>query len=378
MNETIKPDPYSLSDATFEYKNGFLDGPALSEQFRKWRDANAYIILSNDKGEFKFMKSARRGNDVYRYRVRQRLKPLSAICESKTDPIVPHNCRCFNTRLLFITLTWNPSMCLHDRVSSWEVFPALLNEFFSKVRSQYGEFDVLRCFEAFPSTGYPHAHMVLLFHEHEFPVHYYVSSTKRKKEKIRFITTDDVNEFFHDTWFGQHVLIEGVRSLGAVGYLLKYIIKDSHMVNGGFSSANLWVNKMRSYALSSGFCDGLKYWLNVPLTGVQLDSLMHNSKRIVPEANDSDKFRYLSYEIFPHEVKMWFFMASGPPTGDQTDAYSQLYDTVLANHLSREAKTHECSYNRKKWSKDSDALLDRLHATCVEQSKKYLPGDSNV
>jgi len=256
------------------------------------------------------LKASKRGNDVYCCRVRNGFRPLFDLC-SKGLPglLIPDGARYSTSRILFVTLTWNPALCLDDPKASWRVVPALLNEFISKLKAEYGDVSIFRVFEAFVS-GYPHVHLLVIFNDHKFPVHYY----RNAEGDVQYLIPDSDDELLHDMWFGQHVKAEALKSLSGVLYLLKYVTKGMHTQKGGLTSALLWVHHSRSYGISNDFIESLS-----SVVGCPTRPIMRNSNGITPQSVSDCDFRFVGMVVLPVSVEIWRFVASDPPMSVHSD-----------------------------------------------------------
>ena len=100
---------------------------------------------------YKLVKGSKRGNDVYNFRIREKLRPL---LEIRHLPGISGS---------FLTLT-----CDIKEFGSWsDAWPIIIkewNRFLTWLKKHYkgSLYGVIRCFEA-TKRGYPHIHAVLLW-----------------------------------------------------------------------------------------------------------------------------------------------------------------------------------------------------------------------
>lgn len=334
----------SRSDIITLYWDKQINDSQLTSKYREWRDTNVYLLLIQKMSpldqplKHRLIKASRRGNDVYRYRCRQRFKPTLEICEKhKNEPLIDHNTRTGTSRFLFITLTWNPSLCLNDVHDSWRAFPTLLNEFYSKLEYEYGAISEIRCFETF-KNGFPHAHLCVVFQDHNFRTHRYVAEHGKNKGKIRYLISDHDNENISEFWFGQHVTIEAIQSYGAIPYIIKYITKTQHELNGGSTSAKLWLYDMRSYSISKDFNDSINELQ--PEFRVQLDTIMRNSKRITPESYNDSEYMYSRTVNLSKNAQLWSFDVADPPPLIKTTTPNE-YEQWLSDFYTWHSCVHQ-------------------------------------
>jgi hypothetical protein len=123
------------------------------------------MILSKwNKAEWKndiiAVKCSKRGNDVYRSRVKSRFIGLSKKAEQLEffNPKDRSNDKA--TYALWVTLTYDTKLCSYKE--AWAQIGIEFNGFMAYVRSHYGKVSCCRVFESF-ENGYPHIHCILLF-----------------------------------------------------------------------------------------------------------------------------------------------------------------------------------------------------------------------
>lgn len=243
-----------------------------------WRGLPEYLIFEGEN-RYTYVKKwgaglmAKRGNPIYRKNLRERLSLVDSL-EDHTFFKYKDRSRRQKTRALFITLTWAVSECLscgapmtkgavkcpsceggsRDRRLSGSWFGARVkkikqrgahvgevyfahskdcgcvscnfNRFVSALRAKYGKVSIIRTWEGFES-GYPHVHMVVLFHDHEFPV-FYSNGAWRVQGK-----PGSTLEAFR----GGYTDVEALASLrGGIRYVTKYLTK----IHGGYAPEGGW------------------------------------------------------------------------------------------------------------------------------------------
>jgi hypothetical protein len=244
-----------------------IDLEGLVEYFLTWMDYNEYLVLqkqSFDGKEFEkdtiAVKCSKRGNDVYKSRVKKRFSFMSTLenkilfdWKNKTKKTHKVNC-------VFVTLTFNPALCSINE--AWEVRVGReYNTWVTNLRNKFGRVEAIRTFEGY-ANGYPHIHVVLLFGDKEF------TTFKDGNDKWRI----EEKEVFELSW-KSFVDVQAMRDLrGGLFYLSKHILK-AQVVQGDptkeedlwkyyLTLALNWVFKKRSFALSKGFLDLMYYMHN--------------------------------------------------------------------------------------------------------------------
>ena len=186
-----------------------------------WVNFTEYLVFKGEKRgthefRFKAVKCAKRGNDVYNWRVNKRFKELNSLKEvTFFDP--RGNVK--KTRGLFVTLKINANLWTISE--AWENIGGFYNKWLTKLRKRYGHVDALRVWEAglghedneYAFKGYPHVHCLLFFYEHEFEVF-------RHNGAWRIEEKGDLE------WGYGFVDVEALRSLReGVSYVTKYLGK---------------------------------------------------------------------------------------------------------------------------------------------------------
>jgi hypothetical protein len=227
--------------------NYSVDG--IVEKYREWVSINTYMILSKwNKDKWKndivAVKCSKRGNDVYRSRVKSRFVGLSHKAE-QLDFFNPKDRNSEKTTCaLWTTLTYDTK--LRSYKEAWEQIGIEFNNFMAFVRSKFGKVSCCRVFESF-ENGYPHIHCILLFQEYTFQVFRDVKGQFRVTEK------DIIAEGWHS-----NIDIKAMSSLaGGFSYLKKYLLKgidfESADSKGLKTLALCWVYRKRAFAVSGSF-----------------------------------------------------------------------------------------------------------------------------
>ena len=240
-----------------------MDLEGLVEYFITWVNYDEYMVLQKQTFDGKnfdkktiAVKCSKRGNDVYKYRVRKRFSFLSTLenkllfdWDNKTKKSHKSSC-------LFVTLTFNPALCGIDE--AWEIRVGReYNSWITNLRNKFGRIEAIRTFEGY-ENGYPHIHVVLLFGDVEFNTF----KTKKDGKEIWRIQEKAVFELGWKSW----VDVQAVKDLkGGLWYLSKHILKNQVVEGDPVSERDLWkyyltlalnwVYRKRSFAISKGFLD---------------------------------------------------------------------------------------------------------------------------
>jgi len=259
--------------------------------------------------EHRVSKLSKRGNDVYRFKIRTKFKPLGDLCTvSEKHPFLTG--RTDKCNILFLTLTYNPK--LKSMTDAWHDIGTDYNLFITKMRQQYGNIKVLRCFEAMPTSGYPHIHAILCFDDHNFIVN---KKLAKRDNKHHYQVSNTSLQSIQDKWHS-YVLVEGVRNMGAFGYLLKYIQKDMFTKDKYKTISKLWFHHKRSHDVSTDLTTWLSHKLQTVV--VQLDTIMSNSN------NTSSTWTYLCTINANKDHEKWNFTLLEPPPFEEPEKCHQI------------------------------------------------------
>lgn len=253
--------------------------------------------LSDAKIDYLAIKSAKRGNDVYEYRIKQRLKPIEIMAEEldgdifEDDDMTILNDKTSKawTNALFVTLTYDINRS--DSPTAWRDLGSDLNLFLANIRKQFGKISYIRAFEAF-GNGYPHIHLLIIFKETRFKVFKY-HDVYRIEDKHIF-----------EQWYHSFVDIRAVRNLKhAIRYIVKYLKK----LNGNLKEAKpenyykalltqglQWLYNKRAYAVSGDFLRVLKQ------EHARLESMKHNSNLL--KLSDGTRGKVVGYDLLGQPI----------------------------------------------------------------------------
>ena len=167
--------------------NKDIDFDELEKFYVGWLDYDEYIVFQKqtDKltvtGEIEketvAIKGAKRGNDVYAWRIWKRLKFLYSL---KNRSFFNLHGNVKSSNLLFVTLT--NDVKLSTIREAWETIGEDFNRWIRNLRKKFGRVSYLRCWEA-SKRGYPHVHLLMIFHDYTFRI----DALKSTNSKYRII-----------------------------------------------------------------------------------------------------------------------------------------------------------------------------------------------
>ncbi len=218
----------------------------IEEQYISWVNDDKFMILENRETKKCYASLlSKRGNPVYRSRVRKRFN----ILPSNLDDVVffDHKSRDIRdkaTRALFFTLTFDIKLLSWEE--AWKIIGEDFNRFRANITKRYGKVSVVRIFES-SAKGYPHVHCVILFRDREFRVF------RDRRGKHRIAEKGVFAGFWHS-----NVDVQAIYSLrGGLRYIGKYLLKGidaDHMdLKTRRTLALCWAFGKRTFSVSGDF-----------------------------------------------------------------------------------------------------------------------------
>jgi len=287
--------------------------PEIVERYVDWVSEVKYMILSRwnemeSKNEVFAVKCAKRGNDVYRFRVSRRFKGLS----SMTEDLVffnPKDRGIKKTRALWVTLTCDTKLCAFG--DAWRNIGKEFNLFMARVRKRFGKVACCRVFESF-ENGHPHIHCILLFESTWFHVF------RDRKGQFRVHSKKVIAKGWHS-----NIDVKAMSSLkGGFAYQKKYLLKNIDVENADSKAlktlALCWAYRKRAFSVSGLFRQLLH----------DLIITMHNSNPKLRQVTLSGEvlleYRYYVVGFVPADVvrlkeDIWFSRLSS----EQVDSVEQ-------------------------------------------------------
>lgn len=244
-----------------------LDFKGLRDYYKTWRDLTEFLVLQKQdwsklestgkvSRQTIAVKCAKRGNDVYWWRVGKRLRGLKEI-----EDVEFFNRKArgsMKSRAVFVTLTYDTK--LSSVQVAWIQEGISWNRWISNLRDKFGEISYIRCFESFVN-GYPHIHALLVFKDHEFNVFRQYSKTEKK-----YVFRVQEKAVFESSW-DSNVDVRACSSLRSASlYITKYLTKNFHEGSDealdrnlrGMTLAMNWIFRKKSFAVSRDLLDLIK------------------------------------------------------------------------------------------------------------------------
>jgi hypothetical protein len=288
------------------FENGELSPYEVLELSNEWRDDHEYFILKGEKTIlvpnlintnvdvlkqtfYKFVKGAKRGNDVYRYLVKERLAPLKKLKQLvyfKPDVLIK------KTPMLFITLTCDVKKYGGNIPKAWLSFGKEFHLFQTKLEKEYGKVELFKVYES-TENFYPHFHFLAFFKEQSFSAFKHIAKKGKNKGKITFRIANKHQQKIKSYWGAISDILAVSDTKHAFKEMSKYITIEVKSEKGSKTNSMLWSLNRRAFSLSKGFISAINgdNKLNQSISDVKDNALL-----IREMANCN------------HEVKKWEFV----------------------------------------------------------------------
>lgn len=225
------------------------------DRYLEWLSIPFYVVLygfneDSQRYEFRYFRSAKRGDSRYASRVTRRFDDVASRVPSREFFKFGHH-GIIHSSCLLVTLTFGRSI---DLVVAWVSLGPFLNGYLSYLRRRYGKIAVLRCWESHVD-GYPHIHVLILFKDWSFKGFSYRSKKKATYGKLMYAV--DSKDSIARGWSYGHVKVLAVSSVhSGFSYVGKYLRKSVRVSEGDSGSAVVktlalcWDFHKRAYSLS--------------------------------------------------------------------------------------------------------------------------------
>jgi hypothetical protein len=248
------------------------DFTGLEAFYLEWKNFDECIVLQRQTDNLRMkgdveketiaVKCAKRGNDVYWWRVWKRLKSIYKLKECTFFD--PHSNRKLSN-ILFVTLTYaTKKTTISD---AWQNIGEDFNKWIRNLRKKFGRISYLRCWEA-SKRGYPHVHVLMIFHDYAFTIAF--SQSRKSKYRIQ------EKKVFEKSWHS-FVDVQAVRKLRqGIRYITKYLSKSKYQnQTRTLGLALCWLFRKRSFAVSGNFHEILYAKIETKPRLIQTDLLGH-------------------------------------------------------------------------------------------------------
>lgn len=182
-------------------------------------------------------KCSKRGNDVYWWRIGNRIKPLHNL---KNQALFNPHSNIKSSNVLFVTLTYDIKRSTIPE--AWETEGDDFNKWIRNLRKKFGRISYFRSLEA-SKRGYPHIHILMIFHDHKFKISF-------SQLQNRIYRIEEKTEF-EKSWHS-FVDVQAIRKFReGVKYVTKYLTKTKNYSKTQILTLALcWLFRKRSFAIS--------------------------------------------------------------------------------------------------------------------------------
>jgi hypothetical protein len=294
-------------------EQGIYAKEEIVSAYEAWLLEDKYMVLCHEREdwvsnagvyEYVAVKCAKRGNDVYLSRVKNRLRGLGFHIPEVNIDFEKHPF----TNILFITLTYDTNLCSFDE--AWKNIGVEFNRWRANIRKKWGEFSIFRCFEAF-ENGHPHIHLIAVFKEQYFKV--FKSYEQGKDGKMHKVWLINKKEFFEPYWHSW-TKIKAVYNLkGGLNYLKKYIMKCAEYQHedhkGKITLAMCWVFRKKAFYVSGQFRKALSDLIN-QLCSSKTRKIQLNLLNVALKSNPWKVLGFINVYLLGFNAKEWTFKLS--------------------------------------------------------------------
>jgi hypothetical protein len=332
LSESGKP-RLNVAQGYFRRDENKDDLDLLESLYVYWRDMDEYLVLRSvqmnpktlaSQWQYVAVKCSKRGNDIYRHRVKRRLNWLGDGENVKFFDVSDFTVdKQVLSSAIWLTLTYDVKRC--SRFDAIENIGKEWNAFISALRQKYGKISVLRTWEC-SEKGYPHIHAILLFQDAKFSVFPHFS-TNEGKLTFRIKEKDEIASFWHS-----NADIQAVSSTKKLfSYMKKYQTKTllaSDSPKGTRTMSLLWLFRRRGFSVSGDFRARLS----------DLIRTLHNSKTEIRQARLDGSLE---------DASVWEFVGvfSGQELGIRQGVWTSRLDAhAVGVVLDRESVFHRSAY----------------------------------
>jgi hypothetical protein len=339
------------------FEENRLDLSLLVDLYRLWRDQKEYVLFRKipleptkySRVDWRIGLCSKRGNPVHAWRLRKRLGWMDEIENEqffKDEDMARGKAY---SPILFATLTYDTKRCSKDE--AWQNIGLEYDRWIHVLRRKFGRISVFRVFQIF-DNGYPHIHVLLVFHERKFRVSFKTNEYDPYRRRWILAYRIAEKESFEDGWHSFVDVCSAYCVRGAVKYAKRYMTKKKHendktldeytkkargMQYGDQVSdldlAVMWLYGKRSFAVSEDFKQKLHEFIRS----------MHNSDKRgdVQTFLETDSLCFLPKPLYRYELVGIFSARELEVTGDdwwgsldvnQSPSLKRFLVEVLARH----------------------------------------------
>jgi hypothetical protein len=312
--------PYSVKNIRNLYYNRSIDINQSNELITNWRRNDVWLVwkrtkVSDNSVDYQYNKASKRGNDVYRWRVKNRHKIICDFLEDN-DNIKYILCDDNNRpycKVLKFTLVVNTN---RFSLNSWNKRECSLyvDRFTKRLRNKYSNVRIARSTEV-SQNGYLHVNLICYFKDEKFQVFLYKS---KKDGSLSWRLKDySLKQEMGKLWKAGYVDTRAIESSHdlleySLKYHIKYFTNEKSKKNQMFTLSVLTLFGKRAISIPKSFVnDVIDYSVSVSSEEVyRRDNSVPNSL--------SDEYTYeflgvMSYDEAGFDSDLWKFVDTKPP-----------------------------------------------------------------
>ena len=248
--------------------------------YQVWLADILYVVcyrFNYSLGEYQYraFRSVKRGDEKYSFLTCQKFKRLGRFGK---DLIYFNSASHDVVKGSGLLLTFEYNANVISLKEAWQNIGVDLNRSASHIRKLFGNFSMIRVFEAHAS-GYPHIHAMLIFHDYVFSGKLmYSSNENRKIFRVAGSDYDSLKRCWRHG-FSDSRMVDSYQ--GGIRYLSKYLVKSTSLKEaskvddskGAKTLALCWILHKRSFSISGVlFTDEISSLCNSNLNSTETNS----------------------------------------------------------------------------------------------------------
>lgn len=283
-------------NSTGKIYSEFLDKHGVKSTYYK-----DYVFIDSTRTQWEYQKTCKRGNDVYIYLVKQKLKPLTLKepIEYFSTELNNNRKRTRRTNLLYLTGTINfkdeEGNIKLNIADAWLNFGEYWNSFITNIRNQFKGCEYIRAWQS-QKNGYPHFHAIVYI-PFDFSVVFWPEDNSWRistRQKLHKGDKSTVRKRIKNAWKWGNLDVKCLDSTtNAFKDLLKYVTRDLEGGESDLTNAMVWYFGKQSYSVSKKFIQSI--WGE----NKDIDLAQPSNDDLISTISNNSNSDLLSIEVFP-------------------------------------------------------------------------------
>lgn len=194
------------------------DLPIITNEYLNWVNTPLYMVFQNKliPSIYQLIKLAKRGNNVYAYRVKKKLEIATYALKDNQikELLLRQDNRNWTTNIIFVTLTQDIKLDKGNRHWHWKNTQNFYNKFITNLRHIFGKCWVIGSTES-TATAHPHKHLLILTERN-------LKCFQDKNNKWRIKEKRELEKYWHS--FIDIEVPVNIQSI--INYLIKDVFKQ--------------------------------------------------------------------------------------------------------------------------------------------------------